>query len=44
MEGIDANAQGLEGANKGSHGGGRGSITPCYGEARGGNNPQLRGR
>ena len=43
MEGINANAQGLEGSNKGSHGGGRSSITRCYGEARASNNPQLRG-
>lgn len=43
MEGIDANAQGLEGANRGSHGRGSSSITRCYGEARTSNNPQLRG-
>ncbi len=44
MEGINANAQGLEGAIKGCHGGGRRSITWCYGEARASNNPQLLGR
>jgi hypothetical protein len=43
MEGIDANAQGLEGSNKGSHCGEGSSITRCYGVARASNNPQLRG-
>lgn len=43
MEGIDADAQGLEGTIQGSHWRESSSITRCYGEARAGHKPQLLG-